>query len=191
MILYVDDFEICNPLGTSRKKHKICALYWILGNLPHGCHSLLSSIHLAALINSNDVKVYGFKKGLEPLITDLITLEQHGIYVNKLGKTLKETLQFVVADDLGAHIIAGFVESFSGRCVCRFCTTDSFEIQDKQVGTGVPSLRTEEIHSNHLKTLKESCLKNYCGVKSKCALSENSPTSMLLLVSLQTLFTIY
>lgn len=59
LILYVDDFEICNPLGTSSKKHKICALYWILGNLPPGFQSLLSSIHLAALINSNDVKVYG------------------------------------------------------------------------------------------------------------------------------------
>ena len=38
LILYVDDFEICNPLGTSRKKHKICAIYWILGNLLPGCH---------------------------------------------------------------------------------------------------------------------------------------------------------
>lgn len=28
--LYVDDFEICNPLGTSRKRHKICAVYWNL-----------------------------------------------------------------------------------------------------------------------------------------------------------------
>lgn len=27
-----DDFEICNPLGTSRKKHKICAVYLNLSN---------------------------------------------------------------------------------------------------------------------------------------------------------------
>lgn len=98
VILYVDDFEICNPLGTSRKKHKICALYWILGNLPPGCHSSLSSIHLAALINSSDVKVYGYKKVLEPLIADLITLEQHGVFVEKLGKTLKGTLQCVFSE---------------------------------------------------------------------------------------------
>lgn len=25
--LYVDDFETCNPLGTSRKKHKLCGVY--------------------------------------------------------------------------------------------------------------------------------------------------------------------
>lgn len=34
LILYIDEFEICNPLGTSRQKHKICGIYWVLGNLP-------------------------------------------------------------------------------------------------------------------------------------------------------------
>ena len=32
--LYIDDFEVANPLGTSKKKHKICAVYWVVGNLP-------------------------------------------------------------------------------------------------------------------------------------------------------------
>ena len=176
VILYVDDFEICNPLGTSRKKHKICALYWILGNLPPGCHSSLSSIHLAALINSSDVKVYGYEKVLEPLIADLITLEQHGVFVEKLGKTLKGTLQCVIADNLGAHSIAGFVESFSGSYVCRFCTADRSEIQDKEVGAGAFCLRTEEIHTNHLKTLEENSLNNCFGVKRKCVLSKKLTT---------------
>lgn len=26
LTLYIDDFEICNPLGTSRKKHNLCAV---------------------------------------------------------------------------------------------------------------------------------------------------------------------
>lgn len=26
IILYIGDFEVCNPLGTSRKKHKICSI---------------------------------------------------------------------------------------------------------------------------------------------------------------------
>lgn len=34
LILYVDDFEICNPLGTSRKKHKGTAVYWVLADVP-------------------------------------------------------------------------------------------------------------------------------------------------------------
>lgn len=44
LTFYVDDFETCNPLGTSRKKHKLCAVYWVLANLPPGSHSSLSSI---------------------------------------------------------------------------------------------------------------------------------------------------
>lgn len=37
-------------------------------------------------------------------------------------------------------------------------------------------MRTEEVHSNLLKTLEENCLNNYCGVKSKCVLSEKLQT---------------
>lgn len=28
--LYIDDFEVCNPLGTSKKKYKVCAVYWVI-----------------------------------------------------------------------------------------------------------------------------------------------------------------
>ena len=172
LILYVDDFEVCNPLGTSRKKHKICTLYWFLGNLPPGSNSSLSSIYLAALIKSDDVKLYGYNAVLEPLINDLVILEQHGIFVAKLGKSVRGTLQCVVADNLGAHGCAGFVESFSSAYVCRFCTASKLEIQAKDVGSGAFSLRTEEGHAKHLKTLEEESLANCFGVKRGCILAE-------------------
>lgn len=38
-LIYIDDFELCNPLGTSCKKHKLCAVYWVLNNLPPGSNS--------------------------------------------------------------------------------------------------------------------------------------------------------
>ncbi|XP_051250261.1 uncharacterized protein LOC127360044 [Dicentrarchus labrax] len=79
--LYVDDFETCNPLGTSRKKHKLCGVYWILGNLPPGSHSSLSSIYLAVLCKSVDVKTYGYETVLEPLLQDIKILEDYGVYV--------------------------------------------------------------------------------------------------------------
>ena len=25
--LYIDDFELCNTLGTSKKQHKVCSIY--------------------------------------------------------------------------------------------------------------------------------------------------------------------
>lgn len=27
--LYIDEFDVANPLGTSKKKQKICAVYWV------------------------------------------------------------------------------------------------------------------------------------------------------------------
>lgn len=60
LTIYIDDFDICNPLGTSRKKHKLCGIYWTLSNLPPGSHSSLSSIYLAVLCKTDDVKKYGY-----------------------------------------------------------------------------------------------------------------------------------
>lgn len=62
------------------------------------------------------------KKISEPFLCDLVTLEQQGVFIDHLGTFIRGTVQCVVADDLGAHGLAGFVESFSGDFVCQFCT---------------------------------------------------------------------
>ncbi|XP_051813199.1 uncharacterized protein LOC127536542 isoform X3 [Acanthochromis polyacanthus] len=170
--LYVDDFETCNPLGTSRKKHKLCAVYWLLSNLPPGCHSSLSSIYLAVLCKSDDVKNYSFDNVLEPLLTDLKTLEDHGVYVPLLGTSLKGTVHSVVADNLGAHSIAGFIESFSGDYFCRFCTARSCEISSHCVASGVFNLRTKEEHAEHVQIAVEN-VTHHLAVKRECALTKN------------------
>lgn len=79
-------------------------------------------------------------------------------------------MQCVVADNLGAHGIAGFVESFSGSYFCRFCTASRLDCQ--KVGAVSFPLRTEDTHTGHLKTIKDNGLNSYCGVKAKCVLSE-------------------
>lgn len=38
---------------------------------------------------------------------------------------MKGFVHCIVADNLGAHSIAGFVENFSGKYVCRFCTAEN------------------------------------------------------------------
>lgn len=165
--LYVDDFETCNPLGTSRKKHKLCGVYWVLGNLPPGSHSALSSIYLAVLCKSVNVKTYGYHKVLEPLLQDVKILEDHGVYVPLLGKSLKGTVLSIVADNLGAHGIVGFIESFSGDFFCRFCTGKSCEIQSYCVASDAFNLRTREDHADHVKSACEN--NRHCfGVKREC-----------------------
>ncbi|KAL2095439.1 hypothetical protein ACEWY4_010158 [Coilia grayii] len=169
--LYADDFEVCNPLGTSRRKHKLCGIYWTLSNMPPGSHSSLSSIYLAILCKSDDLKVHGLDRILHPLLRDVKTLEQDGLFIPLLGRCLKGTIQVVVADNLGAHTFAGFNESFSGGYICRFCTATKTDIQTNSVKSHSLTLRTNELHESHVQTAEltgTSCF----GVKRHCSISK-------------------
>lgn len=170
--LYIDDFEICNPLGTSRKKHKLCGVYWTLGNLPPGSHSTLTSIYLSTLCKTSDLKAYGYAEVLGPLLQDLTTLEHQGLFISKLGKFVKGTVQCVIADNLGAHGVAGFVESFSGHYICRFCTAEKSEINSKNVLTGAFEHRNKEQHDSHVKSAQENGTSCF-GVKRACIFTEH------------------
>jgi len=130
--LYIDDFEVANPLGTSRKKHKLCAIYWVLANLPAKHTSSLHTIQLALLCKTNVVKQHGYSKVLH-LIEDLKCLEEQGVYVEQLGSCVRGSVLHVLADNLGAHSLAGFQESFRVNLPCRFCMATRDDIQVKEV----------------------------------------------------------
>lgn len=169
--LYIDDFEICNPLGTSRKKHKICAIYWVIANLPIQLRSTLSSIYLAVLCKTVHIKEYGYSKVLEPLIRDLELLEREGVFVQSLGSNLKGTVLYVSADNLGAHSLSGFQESFNVDKFCRFCLANRVDIQKYDVRSGIFSLRTPELFDEAVNLLKQSDLSSVNGVKRDCPLN--------------------
>lgn len=171
--LYIDDFEICNPLGTSRKKHKLCAIYWIIGNLPVRDRSSLSTIYLAALCKSQDIKTFGYGPIVQPLLRDLQLLEKEGIYIDRLGTSVRGTVLYISSDNLGAHSFAGFQESFNVDKFCRFCLASRKDIQTCSVRSGSFVLRTIESHNLNLSELKENTnLKSVNGVKRECVLNE-------------------
>lgn len=173
LILYVDDFEICNPLGTSRKKHKVTAVYWVIADVPSELRSQLTSINLALLCKANDIKKFGYDTVLEPLLNDLITLEKEGIFFPTVGKNIRGTVFCVSADNLGAHSLSGLVESFTGHYICRFCIGDKSDYQQKKVHSGAFPPRTKENYALHIQTVKENpaLLHNY-GVKKGCPLTD-------------------
>lgn len=55
MSMNVDDPEIVNPVGTSRKTHKLCAVFCFLANIPAQYRSSLHVIQLALLCKVTDV----------------------------------------------------------------------------------------------------------------------------------------
>lgn len=170
LTLYIDNFELCNPLSTSRRKHKLCGIYWTLSNLPPGSHSALFAIYLAILCKSDNVRKYGYDNVLHPPLQDVKTLEQEGIFVPLLGKCVKGTIQLVAADNLGAHSVAGFNESFSGGYICRFCTATRAEIQTRDVKSGSFDLRTTELNDllNDLKFSSAEQFKPFWGERPMC-----------------------
>ena len=64
MHLYIDDLELCNPLGGAKKKHCITAVYFQIGNIEQKHLSALRSIHVACIAKSLHVKKYGLDKVL-------------------------------------------------------------------------------------------------------------------------------
>ncbi len=129
--VYVDDFEVCYPLGTSRKIHKITAVYWVVLNLPAKFCSTLPSIQHALFGKSGDGKKFGFEKFFDPLLKDLGCIEQQGIFVKAINSHLKGTVFCVCGDKLAAHGLAGFQESFQVENLCRFCLANKKDIQTK------------------------------------------------------------
>lgn len=173
LTMYTDEFEIANPLGTSKKKHKMFGVYWVLANLPSKHRSSLQAIQLALLCKASEVKQYGYEKVLHPLVQDLKTLETYGVFLEQLGECVKGTVLNVSADNLGAHSLAGFQESFIVEHPCRFCMVKKSEIQQKDVLSGRFEPRTKVNHDRQVEeVLKDQNLVKQYGVKGRCVLNE-------------------
>ncbi|KAF7656394.1 hypothetical protein LDENG_00041990 [Lucifuga dentata] len=173
VILYIDDFEIANPLGTSKKIHKVCAVYWTLANLPIKCRSALHSTQLALLCNSNHVRQFGYAKVFGPLLTDLKILEEEGVYIETLGDCLKGTVYSVVADNLAAHGLGGFTESFRSTYFCRFCVATQTDMQTSDAVSGSFKMRTKELHDHIVQETQNNDGEENYGVKHSCILSDH------------------
>lgn len=102
---------MANPLGASKRKQKMCAVHRVIANLPGKYRSALNSIQLALLCNAATVKECGYDKILHPLLCDLASIEQHGVYIEHLGKSVKGTVLYVSADNLGAHSHRSFMKA--------------------------------------------------------------------------------
>lgn len=131
LILYQDAFEVVNPLGSSKKKHKVLAVYLSVATLPLHVRSITEHMPLVLLCVESDLKRFGCSKVFSEMLVDLKDLEENGITVGV--ETVKGALYCIAGDNLGSHAIGGFTENFShSQYFCRYCeiTRQEFESND-------------------------------------------------------------
>ena len=169
--LYIDEFEIANPIGANRGKHKMTAVYFTVGNLPQLMRSQQKFIFMALLVKHGLVKQWGYDTVLAPLVQDVKTLETIGI-TDKYGKVYRGAVATVSADNLSAHAVAGFRQSFSSGRICRFCMACKDEIGVK-FSEEEFTVRTQSIHDYHVREVTRNASNAAIyGVCGRCTFSD-------------------
>lgn len=127
--LYIDDFEINDPLGSHSTKHSICNIYYSFPTLPIE-ESKLENIFYGAVTKSSDLKSFGNEKCFEVLIDEIKDLEINGIEI-KIDENVSVSVHFilglVIGDNLGLNSFLSFNKSFSSNFFCRLCRASKAE----------------------------------------------------------------
>lgn len=149
IILYGDDFEVNNPLGSNASIQKLCGIYIPLPFLPPQMVCQLSFLLILALFHSLDRRTFGNEKMFQSITSKL----------NSLSKDVSA----VTADNLGLNCLMGFVENFSSNSYCRICLGNKIALQSL-FREDESLLRDRESYEQHLSQ------NNYCktGVKERC-----------------------
>ncbi|KAK3920798.1 Acyl-[acyl-carrier-protein]--UDP-N-acetylglucosamine O-acyltransferase [Frankliniella fusca] len=145
-------------------------MYWgqqKISNLKPHLRSKIVAKHLLMMIRESIFKEVGAKICLEEVITDLKDLEENGILFK--GKTVPVTVEFMLGDSLGQHLIGGFIESFSGEFMCRFCVITRQDMKADPLITKEP--RT--IADYNRCALRAMLTGSHCkGIKATCELNQ-------------------
>lgn len=170
-----DDFEVCNPLSSKANRHKVCAVYFTIQNLPQKFRSKVNNIYLICLCNSDDVKMKhtDFNNIWQLIKTEVSHLETNGINIGR-DTNLKGTITQVAFDNLGANTALGFVCSFGSNNFCRHCESSKNECQSMS-RENINTIRTKESYDNQISIVNESVKVKYDetkGVKYYCKLSD-------------------
>lgn len=122
-LVYFDDFEPNNALGSHSSIHKTGGVYIQLPCLPTHLQAKLAHIYLAQLFFSSDRDIFGNSRIFKPLIEELNFLSDVGITIlNNNNYNLVKIIPVALIDDnFGLNSMMGFVESFSANFYCRIC----------------------------------------------------------------------
>lgn len=149
-ILYQDDYEINNPLGSKSGNQKISAFYLSFPLLEVNTASKLKNVFVACITKSISLR-FGQSYNFNMLVTVLRELEQTGIEITINGIT--EHVYFIMAaftgDNLGLNTVMGFAKSFAANYFCRICKTHK-DTAKTLTRENITSLRNEKNYSSDL-----------------------------------------
>ncbi|XP_071845762.1 uncharacterized protein [Apostichopus japonicus] len=134
ILLYVDDLEIVNPLGTHTRVHKITAFYVAFANIPPEDRSRLSSIYVIAIAKTEHLKRHGMKNILQDFISTVNELSSIGVelHIGDVKKVFKGALVALIADTPAANLMGGFKEGVGfANQPCRTCHVSRDELKQK------------------------------------------------------------
>lgn len=165
VILYYDDFEVNNPLGSHAGVQKLGGVYLSLPFLPPYWFSQLNNIIMLSVFHASDRRTFGNRAIFQPIINKLNYLSRTGVIVqNKLFQgVVKFHVISITGDNLGLNGILGFVESFIGNYCCRICSVEKKELAGMHT-LNRTLLRNVESYNKDLKVNDPS----KTGIREKC-----------------------
>lgn len=170
LILYHDDIEVGNALGSRAGVHKLTMFYYSVHGFVTG---KLNSIHLAAVCYAADIKTYGYVSVLKPIIDELHSLNE-GVLVQDGDSSalLQARIEHIVGDNLAANQLLGMICSFSNGHFCRFCYISGAESKTATSARG-QLVRSAVSHKLDIEMLRQNPeYYKSSGVKEACALNQ-------------------
>ena len=154
IIAYYDELEICNPLGTRTKKHKLGVVLFSLGNISPLYRSKLTAMNLVTVATAPIIEKHGLDAILQPFLEDLTKLScGYDFLINGTKRNFKGGLLCFLADNLASNALGGFKESFSFSFrFCRTCMVPTKDF-DKHFNSKYFDLRCDSTHNNHCNDL--------------------------------------
>lgn len=158
IVAYYDEVELCNPLGSNTKKHKLGCIFFTIGNFRQKFRSRLKCIFVVAVATNPTIQRHGIDLFLQPFVESMQRLANEGISVSFHGETRHFEIGMLafLADTLAAHALGGFKESMSfSHRICRSCMATTEKIQSNFLESDF-ELRTAETHQKQVLELTGS-----------------------------------
>ena len=138
-VLFYDEMETGNPLGSHKGVHKIGMFYVGLRCMPPNQYSKLENIIILACVP------YKATKEIDHVL-EYIVEEMNSLYINGItikNKRIRFKMIGLVGDNLGQHQILGFTQSFRANHYCIRCKAHRDTCQ-KMCKLDVGLLRNDE-----------------------------------------------